>query len=76
MLVTARSRWLAILTAVFVAEVASNVIYGMGGIAMFGWAFANVLHPWVAASLIRQLHPAFDLRSPAQWQRSWASPGS
>lgn len=66
LLITPRRRWPAILVAVFVAAVISNLLFRANVMAISGWALANVLNPWIAASLIRRFHPRFDLRSPAQ----------
>jgi signal transduction histidine kinase len=66
LLITPRTRWPAIVLAVFLAEMTSNIIFQANAMAMLGWSLANVLNPLIAATLIRRAHPRFDLGSPAQ----------
>jgi signal transduction histidine kinase len=66
LLITPRTRWPAIVFAVFLAEMTSNIIFQANLMAMLGWSLANVLNPLIAATLIRRAHPRFDLGSPAQ----------
>jgi signal transduction histidine kinase len=63
LLLTSRSRWPAILVAVFLAEFANNLLWATPLTADMGWAVANVVGPWLGATLIRRVRPGFSLTS-------------
>ena len=52
MLLTSRSRWPVIITAIVAAELAVNLHYGVDIRAALGYALANVVEPVVGASLV------------------------
>jgi serine phosphatase RsbU (regulator of sigma subunit)/integral membrane sensor domain MASE1 len=52
MLLTPRSRWAVIVTAIVVAELAVDRYYGVGVPAASGYALANSVEPAVGASLV------------------------
>ncbi len=52
MLLTPRSRWWVIVTAIVVAELAVDLCYGAGARTALGYAVANSVEPVVGASLV------------------------
>lgn len=52
MLLTPRSRWAVIVAAIFVAELAVDLYYGVGVRSASGFALANSVEPAVGASLV------------------------
>lgn len=66
LLITPTTRWPAILVAVALAEMVSDLIFQANAMAIIGWSLANTLNPLIAATLIRRAHPRFELRSPAE----------
>jgi len=66
LLITEVGRWAHILLAVALGESVSNLLMGVAVLPSLGWALANVLHPLVAAFVLRRLHPGFALASPPQ----------
>lgn len=63
LLITEHRRWVWILVAVALGEIASNLVSGLALLPSLGWALATVIHPLVAAVIIRRLHPRFALES-------------
>jgi serine phosphatase RsbU (regulator of sigma subunit)/integral membrane sensor domain MASE1 len=63
MLLTPRSRWLVIVAAIAVAEIAVDLLYGVGVGNALGYALANSVEPVVGASLVLAwCHGVPDLR--------------